>query len=142
MVDRISVLQAILAALYSSPFTSAAFVVATFSTHDVLHTGKWLPQWIIFGFLFWFPGILANTIAWSAVALLGNSLSALARHLAIGVIGGALLVQFCFMIARGFRSMGAGPINQPIAMALVAGAAVNVVMVWAVWRFDWKNGWH
>lgn len=124
--------------MYASPFTCAVLVVLSNSLNE---PRRLLLPWFGSSLLFMIPASLANLIAWALVAMLGSSLTARDRHLAIGMIGGALLIMICDFISRAFRSMGGGPIEMRTFLGLVAGAAFNVIMVWAVWRFGWKSNW-
>lgn len=139
MVDRISIFQAMLAAVYASPFISAALMIASQGEAVLAEPRRHLLPWFGTSILLCVPGALANVIAWILIALLGSGLSGRDRHLAMGVIGGLLIIAFVDIVARAFRSMGGGPLEGGDYLALFVGAACNVLMVMAVWHFGWKS---
>jgi hypothetical protein len=140
MTDRISAGQAALAAIYASPFMSLALLVVTYPASAFTLQRFPVVAWVGQALLFWFPAIAANVIARGLVAWLGGRLTPMSRHLAIGLIGGALFIFFCDLVSRAFRSMGGGPISMRYFIALLLAALCNAVMIWAVWRFGWKSG--
>jgi hypothetical protein len=139
MVDRISIFQAMLAAVYSCPFISAALMVASQGEAVLNEPRRHLLPWFGTSVLLCVPGVLANVIAWILIALVGGGLSGRNRHLAMGLIGGLLIIAFVDIVARAFRAMGGGPLDATDYLALVVGAACNVLMVLAVWRLGLKS---
>jgi hypothetical protein len=139
MVERISIFQATLATIYASPFMSAALIAATYSPSTFSEPRRLVLPWIGTSLLLWIPGMISNAIAWAAIAAVGGSLTARNRHLAMGLVGGVLLIVLVDLVSRAFRSMGGGPIEMRTFIGLLIGAAFNIFMIWTVWRFGWKS---
>lgn len=140
MVERISIFQATLAAIYASPLISAALIAVTYNPSTFSEPRRLVVPWIGTSLLLWIPGMVSNAIAWAAMAAVGGGLTARDRHMAMGLIGGVLLIVFVDLVSRAFRSMGGGPIEMRTFIGLLIGAAFNIFMIWAVWRFGWKSG--
>jgi hypothetical protein len=137
VVERISPFQAMLAGMYASPVTWAVLIALNNSLSE---PRRLLLPYFGGTLLFCIPASFANLIAWALIAMLGSGLSARNRHLAMGMVGGIMLILLCDLIARSGREIGGGePIGLRTLGGLVIGAAFNVAMVWAVWRFNWKS---
>jgi hypothetical protein len=139
MSERISIGQAMLAAIYASPFM-AIILVTTRS--------NWSPQeglWKAFvgpvignALLLWVPTIIANVLALVAVRWLGTGIDGSRFPIAVGLVSGVILVLLIDRISRGMLQMGGGPLQTGTILALAGAAVINTAMIYVVWRLGWQ----
>lgn len=138
--DRISVSQAIIAAIYASPFMATVLVLVRNNWANQAGIWKNLVGPVIGNALMlWVPTIAANLAALMLVRWLGSGLDNQRFHLMIGLVSGGLLILLIDRISRSTLQFGGGPLLQQTVIALAIAGICNAGMIWAVWRLGWKS---
>lgn len=136
MIDRISFGQAVVTAIYASPFMALTLFAASNNWLVGISLSRLIGPIIIGALMFWIPTVIANITARGLVSWLGSGLSGTTFHVAVGLVAGVLLIGIVDFVARG---IGSGPLSPQTLFAMVLAAACNAGMILAVWHFGWRS---
>lgn len=139
MIERISFGQAVVAAIYASPFMALPLVAASNNWLVGVSLSRLIGPLIVGALMLWIPTVIANITARGLVSWLGGDLSGTAFHIAVGLVAGVLLIGIVEFVARGSEQIGGGPMGPQTLFAMVLAAACNAGMMLAVWHFGWKS---
>ena len=139
MSERISFGQAIIAAIYASPFMALPMVAASNNWLIGVNLSRLIGPLIVGALLLLVPAVLANVVSRGLIGWLRSGLTGTAFHIAIGVLSGALLILFVDFAARGTAQIGGGPLGPQALFGMLLAACCNAGMIFAVWNFGWKS---